>query len=782
MKKLISLLLIICLTLSLAPASLAAEGVDSAEGDGTRYFVDQYHDQDIDLKTLEVTPVTQADADRLCAALNALLADPNATDEAVDAAFQAIDTARATALTNYEFLYFRSTLDVNDASAARQSSDYYNLGVAISDMQRTAIRDILASSHAAYFIEAEALTAAQVSYYRNYEPMTDQEKALIAQLNDIEPEYNAAYVNGIPVTCEGVEYTFESLDEAYAAGQVDADTANTIYALLVDATTRGLGQLYLRMLDVTGRIADLYGYDNYADYAYPNEYGRDFTPEEIQVYFDAVKEYIAPLAVKLRQIRENDFTDFYFSGEEAQAIYNGDYTGEDTLDDIEACLSELSPELLESFQYMREHNLYDIQPGAGKKSGAYTSLLESYGAPYLFSSPDGYMGDLSTVVHEFGHYNNFYWHPCGWNDATANTDIAEVHSQGLELLFAQFYEDFFGKEGAELAEDTLMDSLVTYAILYGAFFGELELYAHTTPGVTYEDICDKFAELSGEYLLDDPMDWQSLPHLTVRPLYYVSYSVSAAGAAAFWLEAQETSYDAALDKYLSFVALDPAMDFQAQFEALDLPDPLSAEFIEQLADDLSEALDVDERVYPKLFRDVPVDSEYYEYITYLALRHYLNGDGTGRFDPDGPADRAQMIQMLYNCFALKGEENTNPLTDIDGKWYEDAAAWAYTRQITTGFIDPDTGTLVFGGGDILDRQTMFTLLCRTLERFGISCEPTGSYTYTDQVAGWARDAVDFLYENNIIEADENGVIGAAEPVTRGDLATYIYWLFQVVNG
>lgn len=781
MKKLVSLLMAICLVFSLAPMTFAV-GTGEAGEDGTRYFVDQYHDQDIDLKTLEVTPITQADADKLAAALNALLADPSATDEAVEAAFQAISKARSTAFTNYELLYFRSTLNVNDASLARQSSDYYNLGVAIGDILRTAVRDILASSHAAYFIKAEKLSDGDVSFYQSYEPMTDQEKALLAELNAIEPEYNAAYANGFPVIYQGTAYTFEGLNDAYAAGKVDDDDVDIIYDLLMDAYYQGLGDIYLEMLDVTRRIAENYGYDDYAAYGYLNEYGRDFTPQEIQAYFDAVKKYIAPLAAQIDQITDNAVDDFYFSGPEAQAIYNGDYTGQDTLDYIESCLKKLSPELVESFQYMRKHNLYDITAGAGKDTGAYTFILEGYGAPYMFSSPSGYMGDFSTIVHEFGHYNNWYWHPTGWNDVSANTDISEVHSQGMELLFSQFYEDFFGKEGGELALDILMDDITTYAIVYGAFFGELELYTHTTPGVTYEDICDKFDQLSEAYMLEDPMDWQTLPHLTVQPLYYVSYSVSAAGAATFWLEAQETGYDKALDEYLSFVALDPSMGFQEQFETIGLPNPLSTEFIIQLAADLGEALDVEQRVNPQLFKDVPVDNPYYEYITYLGLHHCLNGDGTGRFDPNGFADRAQVIQMLYNCFGLKGQENENPLTDIQGKWYQEAAAWAYTRGITTGFPDPSTGKLVFGGGNRLDTQTLCTLLCRTLERFGFSCEPTSSYEYADKVAGWAKKSVDFLYENDIIAVDETGRVGAAEPVTRAELAMYIYWLYNVVNG
>ena len=781
MKKLVSLMLVICLTLSLAPAAFAAEAGGSA-GEDTRYFIDQYHDQDIDLRTLEVTPITQADADRAVAALNALLADPSATGEAVEAAFRAIVDARTTAFTNYELLYFRSTMNVNDASIARQSSAYYNLAVSIGDQQRTALRNILSSPHAGYVIEAEKLSAADVAYYLYYTPMTDEAKALFAELNAIEPEYNAAYANGFPVTYEGVEYTFESLDAAYEAGTVEDDAYGVIIDLLTEAYYKGLGGIYLRMLDVTKRIAEYYGYDNYAQFGYIHEHGRDYTPEDILAYCDAVKEYIAPLALKIEQISYNDYNYFYTSGDEARAIYRGDYTGEDTLDYIEARLGQLSPELLESFQYMRAHNLFDITAGANKDTGAYTYILDSYGAPYMFSSPNGTLNDFSTIIHEFGHYNNFYWHPNGWNDPSANTDIAEVHSQAFELLFTQFYDGFFGEEGGKVAEDMLMRSVVMYAILYGAFFGELEIYAHTTPDVTYEDICDKFAELSEEYMLDDPMDWQTIPHLTVSPLYYISYSVSAAGAATFWLEAQEEGYDAALDEYLRFVALDPSMGFQEQFEALDLPDPLSTEFIQQLAGDLSEALEVEERLYPRLFKDVPVDSEYYEPITFLALRHKLNGDGTGRFNPDQYADRAQMIQMLYNCFAAQKKYETASLTDLSGKWYANAAAWGVQAKLITGYIHPSTGKMVFGGERALDRQSMFAILGRTLELFGIPCEPAGTYEYTDNVASWAKKSVDYLYENNLIQVDENGSIGATEPVDRGELAMYMYWLYRVVNG
>ena len=94
-------------------------------------------------------------------------------------------------------------------------------------------------------------------------------------------------------------------------------------------------------------------------------------------------------------------------------------------------------------------------------------------------------------------------------------------------------------------------------------------------------------------MISNPLDWQTIPHITVQPLYYVSYSVSAAGAFAFWLDAQEEGYDVATDKYLRFVALDPEIGFQEQFETIGMENPLSAEFVQDLAAKLEEAQGVE---------------------------------------------------------------------------------------------------------------------------------------------------------------------------------------------
>ena len=77
----------------------------------------------------------------------------------------------------------------------------------------------------------------------------------------------------------------------------------------------------------------------------------------------------------------------------------------------------------------------------------YTTILNEYSAPFMFINSSDYR-QPDTVIHEFGHYYNFYLMPeLKWNDNN-NLDAAEIHSQALELLMQPYYDQFFGADQA----------------------------------------------------------------------------------------------------------------------------------------------------------------------------------------------------------------------------------------------------------------------------------------------------------------------------------------------
>ena len=195
---------------------------------------------------------------------------------------------------------------------------------------------------------------------------------------------------------------------------------------------------------------------------------------------------------------------------------------------IEPYIGQLSSEMAEAFAYMRSHGLYDADFSDTKAEAGFTTMLDAYGAPFYFNSPYGDLYDFSTAIHEFGHYNNFYWQKTGWNDGSKSLDIAEVHSQGLELLFTHFYKDIFEDEEAALTvQDYLMLNLSS-ALITGCLYDELQQYVYAEEDLTLEKINQEYCRLCKEYGLipaDDERtelySWYQVPHTFTSPCYII---------------------------------------------------------------------------------------------------------------------------------------------------------------------------------------------------------------------------------------------------------------------
>ena len=111
-------------------------------------------------------------------------------------------------------------------------------------------------------------------------------------------------------------------------------------------------------------------------------------------------------------------------------VFTTDYSGDTAIDMIQPYIGQMSSELAEALDYMVDHQMYDLAYSDGKQGVGFTTMLYSYGAPFMFNQPTGSFYDFSTLVHELGHYNNYYWDGTDWNDAADNIDTSEVHSRG----------------------------------------------------------------------------------------------------------------------------------------------------------------------------------------------------------------------------------------------------------------------------------------------------------------------------------------------------------------
>lgn len=123
---------------------------------------------------------------------------------------------------------------------------------------------------------------------------------------------------------------------------------------------------------------------------------------------------------------------------------------------------------------MRDYALIDWEPRLGKATGAFTTYLLEYGSPCILMS---YMEDeysMITLIHEFGHLNDYLL----MGAPPETLDVAEIYSQGLELLVANRWDEFLGADtGYMLRYNTLLDKASSF-VLQGYFSAiELEVYS-----------------------------------------------------------------------------------------------------------------------------------------------------------------------------------------------------------------------------------------------------------------------------------------------------------------
>lgn len=150
----------------------------------------------------------------------------------------------------------------------------------------------------------------------------------------------------------------------------------------------------------------------------------------------------------------------------------------------------------------------------------------------------------------------------------------------------------------------------------------------------------------------------------------------------------------------------------------------------------------------------------------------MAGIGDGKFAPALTTTRAMVAQVMYELADEPDVSDlTCPLSDVDSTaWYADAVTWAYNTGVVSGYED---GT--FRPDRTITRQEMAVMFYGML--FGtdsILIEDDiklalGAFKDGDTVASWAREAVAVCYISGIMVGD-NGSFKPTDLLSRAQLA------------
>lgn len=299
-------------------------------------------------------------------------------------------------------------------------------------------------------------------------------------------------------------------------------------------------KLYNEMVKNNNRIAEIYGYENYYDFAYQMVYQRDYDLDELETMRKLVAKH-------LPECYDNCMYEFY---EVYDALTNGEKRQLNSLmfdsyDELETnyvslYLADMPRSAQEGMGDMfgEERSVFTHNENAYE--GAFTTFIDD--APFCFFGP-GY-DNSETVIHELGHYYGSKYVDA-WSQPM---DLAETQSQGNEWLYTKFLQKHINLELYIGLVEYQMVSVIGEIIAY-VMIDEFEqqVYTHENAGELtlrqYNKLMENVAKSYGgiDYISENVMDIQMYWKYVVleSPVYYISYAVSAVAAVNLFAIAEE---------------------------------------------------------------------------------------------------------------------------------------------------------------------------------------------------------------------------------------------------
>jgi hypothetical protein len=471
-----------------------------------------------------------------------------------------------------------------DSSSALWSEEYAYISGNLPTFNETLEKLFVAaaqSPHAERF-EEEYFGEGLIEEYADGGDYTDRIVELMEEEARLESQYSAISTATVKITYNGTEDTVDNilanLKKLYGDGSTEYfKKQTTVMALYEAAVLAEEKPIYRQLVATRIRIADEFGYDSYAEYAY-EVMGHDYTVADTLKLFSDIREYVYPV---YNTLYDNVFKSYFSTNKMAEV------DRVTLINTLYKLYSELDEDLSAAYSYMLQHGLYDVeQSKTNRFEGAFTAYVEGNNSPFIFMSTGGYINDHITLAHEFGHfYDGFVNY-----GADASLDISEISSQGLELLSMLYLDGYVTEESHQYLE--------YYELFFGMdsmlFQGLIACFEHYAYGLNADAVTDDALDgcmiaachtIFGEAIFTN-YNKAIMVHTVEYPFYVQSYCTSlTATLEIFFAEAQRSGDGMAIYKKL----IDRGED-ERSYEEILTDAGLSSPFEEDLLKVLSDKL------------------------------------------------------------------------------------------------------------------------------------------------------------------------------------------------
>ncbi len=652
--------------------------------------------------------------------------------------------------TRLELDYILSALDNSDENNKRFTENYNK--ILMLDEKLSHISKILFESdkYRDEFIKWQELTEEETEEIIDGLP-DSEEFAITAEINKILEEY---YNNQFGTEKIEINGKLRTLNDILSSRR---DDIYDLYVTYSKQSSKKLGEIFVRLTKLRNKLAKHCGYENYAEYAFSEVYPKDFPKEQRLEFYQGVKACIVPL-----------YLDLYKACSYIAELHSdgAELSDEEILQKSRDYIEKINPELTEGFDYMLSHNLCDIKTSEKKKAGSFTAQLYQFSVPYMVVNEEQSQ-KFTTLIHEYGHFNAGFHDPYVLENKiitepeSMNLDIAEIHSQGLEVLFMDYFGEIYGDNGAFKRLSQLMS--LCSSIVDGCLYSQWQEAVYAEENLTPKKASSLFLEACKEYGVSHlyPSDeegcyeWIAVPHNFETPMYYISYALSATVCMELY-QMEQNDREYAIDKYMKLTAMGQYRGLSETLTKAGFSDIFAKSTLENAVKSVYSGTALG-------FSDVTIDDWFF--IDVIETAEFMDGISETQFAPHAQADRLTFVnaigRMYDDCEEVIFPEKS-PFTDTHSKY----AAWAYENSITDGI-----------GGGLLGADSPLTreMAVCFLYRMAGSPEITGKSEFKDsnKISDWAEKAIIWAEEAEIIAGYEDGTFRPQKNLTRAEAASLV---------
>lgn len=420
-------------------------------------------------------------------------------------------------------------------------------------------------------------------------PLKQEENSLVSKYNKLIAQINVDFRGeSLSLSLLGKYLTSKDRETRIEAAKARSEKLLTI--------SDELDELFDKLVANRNSQARAMKYNDFVELGYYNMQRNSYDKNDVANFRNQVKKYLVPLASKMHEERRKrlglsklDFVD------EGVYFLEGNPIPVGTADDIfsagKKMYSELSPETNEFFNFMLEHELFDVLGRPNKAAGGYMDMLMVYKAPIIFANFNGTSGDVDVITHECGHAFQGY---LTRNDEIAEhnnltSETAEVHSMSMEFFTGKWMELFFGNRAEDYRKLQVQDAIAF--VPYGCMIDEFQEIIYTKPELTPAERREVWKQLEKEYkphltfkddnFFGDGRKWQTQKHVYNYPFYYIDYCLAQTCALQF-KGLMDEDYNAAWAKYLAFCKQSAKDYFPNMLHKVGLKSPFEDGFMKEL--------------------------------------------------------------------------------------------------------------------------------------------------------------------------------------------------------